>query len=167
MWAIDLPHPVPIRLIEGVNIQSLQWSPTSIVDGTQKNTYTNTAYKVRFQYPSNWRKVTEERYEGADGFIQISAISAGENLDEVCHGEAFHPLMPYGSMPSILKTRIQNQEACYIFPSADQPAEMLNQSALIVRYPTPLTIQGETYNYFILWADQPHLKEISLSLIFL
>lgn len=167
MWAIDLPHPVPIRLIEGVNIQSLQWSPTSIVDGTQKNTYTNTAYKVRFQYPSNWRKVTEERYEGADGFFQISAISAGENLDEVCHGEAFHPLMPYGSMPSILKTRIQNQEACYIFPSADQPAEMLNQSALIVRYPTPLTIQGETYNYFILWADQPHLKEISLSLIFL
>ncbi|WP_282139573.1 LysM peptidoglycan-binding domain-containing protein [Cytobacillus oceanisediminis] len=166
MWAIDLRHPVPIRLIAGVNIQSLQWSPTAIVDGTQK-TYTNTTYKVTFQYPSNWRKVNEERYEGADGFFQISAISAGENLDEVCHGEAFHPLLPYGSMPSILKTRIQNQEACYIYPSADQPAEMLNQSALIVRYPTPITIQGETYNYFILWADQPHLKEIALSLIFL
>lgn len=166
MWAIDLRHPVPIRLIAGVNIQSLQWSPTAILDGTQK-TYTNTTYKVTFQYPSNWRKVNEERYEGADGFFQISAISAGENLEEVCHGEAFHPLLPYGSMPSILKTRIQNQEACYIFPSADQPAEMQNQSALIVRYPTPITIQGETYNYFILWADQPHLKEIALSLIFL
>ncbi|WP_264737773.1 LysM peptidoglycan-binding domain-containing protein [Cytobacillus firmus] len=166
MWAIDLRRPVPIRLIAGVNIQSLQWSPTALLDGTQK-TYTNTTYKVTFQYPSNWRKVNEERYEGADGFFQISAISAGENLDEVCHGEAFHPLRPYGSMPSILKTRIQNQEACYIFPSADQPAEMLNQAALIVRYPTPITIQGETYNYFILWADQPHLKEIALSLIFL
>ncbi|MBX9976503.1 LysM peptidoglycan-binding domain-containing protein [Cytobacillus firmus] len=166
MWAIDLRHPVPIRLIAGVNIQSLQWSPTAILDGTQK-TYTNTTYKVTFQYPSNWRKVNEERYEGADGFFQISAISAGENLDEVCHGEAFHPLRPYGSMPSILKTRIQNQEACYIFPSKDQPAEMLNQSALIVRYPTPITIQGETYNYFILWADQPHLKEIASSLVFL
>ncbi|CAM3820623.1 hypothetical protein GCM10009865_05050 [Aeromicrobium ponti] len=166
MWAVDLRHPVPIRLIAGVNIQSLQWSPTSIMDGTKK-TYTNTAYKVRFQYPSNWRKVNEERYEGADGFFQISAISAVENLDEVCRGEAFHPLRPYGSMPSILKARVQNQEACYILPSPDQSAEMLNQSALIVRYPTPITIQGETYNYFILWVDQPHLKEIASSLTFL
>jgi TolB protein len=166
MWAVDLRHPVPIRLIAGANIQSLQWSPAAIMDGTQK-TYTNTTYKVRFQYPSNWRKVNEERYEGADGFFQISAISAGESLDEVCRGEAFHPLMPYGSMPSILKARVQNQEACYIFPSADQPAEMLNQSALIVRYPTPVNIQGETYNYFILWADQPHMKEIASTLAFL
>lgn len=166
MWVIDLQHPVPIRLMEGVNIQSLQWSPTSIMDGTQK-TYKNTTYKVRFQYPSHWRKVNEERYEGADGFFQISAISAGENLDEVCRGEAFHPLRPYGSMPSILKARVQNQEACYIFPSADQPAEMMNQSALIVIYPTPVIIQGEAYNYFILWADQANLKEIASSLKFL
>jgi TolB protein len=136
------------------------------MDVTQ-NTYTNTTYKVSFQYPSNWRKVNEERYEGADGFFQISAISAGENLDEVCHGEAFHPLMPYGSLPRILKARIQNQEACYIFPSVDQPAEMLNQSALIVRYPIPIKIQGETYNYFILWTDQQHMKEIASSLTFL
>lgn len=166
MWTIDLQRPVPIRLIEGVNIQSLQWSPTAIMDVTQ-NTYTNTTYKVSFQYPSNWRKVNEERYEGADGFFQISAISAGENLDEVCHGEAFHPLMPYGSLPRIVKARIQNQEACYIFPSVDQPTEMLNQSALIARYPIPIKIEGETYNYFILWTDQLHMKEIASSLTFL
>ena len=28
LWMIDTTHPVPIRLLDGVNIMSLQWSPT-------------------------------------------------------------------------------------------------------------------------------------------
>ena len=145
---------------------SLQWSPSPPLKLPRK-TYTNPTYKVSFTYPSHWKKVNDERFEGADGFFQISAISAGEVIDEVCHGEAFQQLMPYGSMPRIAKTKIQNQEACYIFPSADQPLEMNSQAAVIVRYPKPVDIQGTTYNYFILWADQQHIKEITRTLIFL
>lgn len=165
MWAVDVKHPAPIRLLEGVQITSLQWSPTPIVHLTK--TYTNQIYKVQLNYPSHWKIKTDERYEGPDGFFQISAISDRENLNEVCHNEAFHQLMPYGSQPRINKTKIQNQEACFIFPSQDQPEEMRMQAALIVKYPKPIQIQGTTYHFFILWADKEHINEISSTLRFL
>ncbi|WP_332692839.1 LysM peptidoglycan-binding domain-containing protein [Halalkalibacter lacteus] len=165
MWVIDILRPVPVRLIEGVFITSLQWSPMPI--SPLKKTYINTIYKVQFQYPSHWQKVTYERYEGPDGFFQISAIFSDETIDSVCRNEAFHQLLPYGSRPSIMKTQIQSQEACLIFPSEDQPPEMRGQAALIVRHPRPIQIEGTTYNYFILWADQKHINEISSTLAFL
>ncbi|HEX7063460.1 MAG TPA: hypothetical protein VF199_00200, partial [Bacillales bacterium] len=69
--------------------------------------------------------------------------------------------------PRIVKTVIQNQQACFIFPSEDQPPEMNEQAALIVKYPKPVEIQGTTYNFFILWADRKHITEISSTLAFL
>jgi TolB protein len=114
MWYLDLNHPVPIQLIGGVAITSVKWSPTPIT--LPRRTYSNPVYKVRFQYPMNWKEVSSERYEGVDGFFQVSAISAGLNIDEVCQNEAFHPLNPYGAQPRISETRIQNQEACFISP---------------------------------------------------
>ncbi|WP_067729441.1 LysM peptidoglycan-binding domain-containing protein [Oceanobacillus damuensis] len=165
MWVIDLDHPVPIKLIEGAVITSLQWSKTP-VDHFLRRTYTNQTYRIRFQYPSNWVRVNNERYEGPDGFFQVSAI-AGESLEDVCQGEAFHPLMPYGSMPQIIPATIQGEEACFIFPSADQPPEMNRQAALIVTYPAPIVIEGTAYNFLILWVDEAHIREIASTLIFL
>ncbi|SEP60746.1 TolB protein [Virgibacillus subterraneus] len=165
MWMMDLTHPVPIRLISGVSIIALQWSPTP--RSSLKKTYTNAEFNVQFQYPANWQSVTAERYEGPDGFFQISAISSDSPLNQVCQNEAFHPLMPYGSAPRIVNTHIQSQEACFIFPSADQPPEMENQVALIVRYPNPVQIGEDTYNFFILWADENHINEISATLSFI
>jgi TolB protein len=165
MWVVNVNHPAPIRLIEGVQITALQWSPTPIKYLTK--TFTSNIYKVQLQYPAHWKKVNDERYEGPDGFFQISAISSDSTIDEVCHSEAFHQLMPYGSKPRINKRQIQNQEACLIFPSQDQPAEMGGQAALIVRYPQPIQIEGTTYNFFILWADQVHINNLSSSLTFL
>lgn len=107
------------------------------------------------------------RYEGSDGFFQVSAISAGDSIADVCSSEAFHPLMPYGSSPRIVMMTIQNREACFIFPSADQPAEMNKQAALIVRYPRPIQIGETFYNYFILWADVNHIRQIGGQLSFL
>jgi TolB protein len=165
MWVIDILHPVPVRLIAGTLITALQWSPSPSVP--MKKTYSSTVYKVQFQYPSHWVRVTEERYEGQDGFFQLSAISTADTITEICHNEAFHQLLPYGSEPCIIKAQIQLEEACFIFPSEDQPPEMGGQAALIVRYPKPIQILGSTYNYFILWVDQEHLNEISSTLVFL
>lgn len=164
IWLLDLTHPVPIQLVEGNSITSLQWSPLPIT--FLKRTYSNSVYKVRFQYPSHWQKVNDERYEGADGFFQIAAIASDQSIEVVCQNEAFHQLNPYGTQPRIQHTRIQNQPACLIFPSQDQPPEMRNQAALIVLYPTPVEIDGTQYQYFILWADQNHIIEISHSLTF-
>lgn len=99
-------------------------------------------------------------------FFQVSAISADNRIAEVCSSEAFHPLRPYGSSPQIVMTTIQKQEACFIFPSADQPVEMNKQAALIVRYPRPVQIGGMFYNYFILWADVNHIRQIGGRLSF-
>ncbi|MCI2256344.1 LysM peptidoglycan-binding domain-containing protein [Domibacillus sp. PGB-M46] len=165
MWVVDIQHPVPIQLVKGAFITALQWSPAPRLPLTK--TYTNSAYRVQFHYPSHWQKVSDGRYEGPDGFFQISAIASDEAIHEVCRNEAFHPLQPYGSAPRIIHTKIQQQEACLIFPSEDQPPEMNGQAALIVRYPKPVQIEGTTYNYFILWADQQHVNQLSTSLRFL
>ncbi len=164
IWLVDLTHPVPIKLVDAGAITALQWSPLPIT--SLKKTYLNTRYKVRFQYPSHWQRVNDERYEGEDGFFQIGAIASDQSIDVVCQNEAFHQLNPYGTQPRIQHTRIGNQPACLIFPSQDQPAEMRNQAALIVRYPTPVIIEGTEYHYFILWAAQNHIIEMSNSLTF-
>jgi TolB protein len=164
IWLLDKNHPVPIRLVQGGSITALQWSP-SFADSN--STYTNTIYKVQFQYPSHWERVSDDKYEGPDGFFQLSAVLSEESIDVVCHNEAHHPLNPYGTQPSINQTQIQNQPACFIFPSQDQPPEMKGQAALIVHYPAPVIIEGTQYNYFILWADQEHIVDLSRSLTFL
>ena len=128
IWLLDVTHPVPIRLVEGGAITTLQWSPMPI--SLLKKTYTNTVYKVQFQYPAHWVRVNDERYEGDDGFFQISAISSEQSIEIVCQNEAFHQLNPYGTQPRILHTQIQNQPACIIYPSQDQPAEMKGQAAV-------------------------------------
>ncbi|XKG66963.1 LysM peptidoglycan-binding domain-containing protein [Mesobacillus maritimus] len=161
---LNLTHPVPIRLVAGGTITALEWSPAP---SANLNRYTNPIFKVSFQYPAHWVRITDERYEGSDGFFQIGAIASGDNIDTVCHNEAFHQLLPYGTQPRIVTTNIQNQDVCYIFPSEDQPPEMNNQAALIVRYPTPVVIGGTRYQYFILWADQGHITEIGGSLVLL
>jgi TolB protein len=166
MWMIELAHPVPTRLLEGFTIMSLNWSPEPILDLAEKD-YTNEAFDVNFQYPASWKRETDERYVGNDGFFQISAIFGSENIEDICHDEAFQELRPYGSTPKIIPFENQYIEACTILPSADQPAEMNGQAAYIVKYPEPIELNGNTYNYFILWADKDHIGRISSTLLFL
>jgi len=122
---------------------------------------------VAFPYPAHWREVSETRYEGFDGFFEISAIASEASLSEVCRSEAYHQLRPYGSSPRVISTLVQERKACLIYPSADQPPEMNRQSALIVAYPRPITYNGSTYQYFILWADRGHIHRMVEGLRFL
>ncbi|MEH7384386.1 hypothetical protein V7147_03065 [Bacillus sp. JJ1521] len=165
MWMVDLQKPSPVMLTREPLIGNLSWSSGNI-PSTNK-IYTNETYRVRFPYPSNWQQVDAERYEGENGFFQISAIGGGDDIHEVCKGEAYHKLMPYGSSPRVNHTRISGQEACLIYPSADQPTEMKRHAAAIIRYPAPVQIEGSTYNYFILWVDEAHLNPIASTVTFL
>jgi TolB protein len=164
IWLIDLQHPVPIRLVKGDNIVSLQWSKAPL---TGRSTFRNENFQVQLQYPRHWQQVNDERFEGQDGFFQISALFSDALIHVVCQNEASHMLMPYGFNPRIESTEIQGQRACFIFPSADQPAEMRGQAALIIMYPNPIEIGDTTYNYFILWASQEHIVDIGRSVAFL
>ena len=129
--------------------------------------YQNQQYRVRFKYPSRWGQIDDERYEGIDGFFQIAAISSEATLEEVCKNEAFHRLNPYGTNPSISRIKQSGIEGCLILPSSDQPEEMRNQAAFITRYPEPIELQGQLYQYFILWASKPHIRNIIETLEFL
>ncbi|MCZ2260852.1 LysM peptidoglycan-binding domain-containing protein [Sporosarcina sp. G11-34] len=166
MWIVNVIHPVPVKLIGGVNIMSMQWSPTAVGELAKKE-YTSELFDVNLQYPANWERVNDERYEGGDGFFQISAIFGSNNIEEVCHDEAFQELMPYGSMPKIINSSSAYIIACTILPSDDQLVDMKGQAAYIVQYPDPITIGEDTYNYLILWADKDHIKEISSTIQFL
>ncbi|WP_036688930.1 LysM peptidoglycan-binding domain-containing protein [Paucisalibacillus globulus] len=158
LWVTDVNRHVSRRLVTQPNIMALEWAPEASKDTTA--TYQNSQFRVQFQYPSHWRQVSYVRYEGAAGFFQLAVKSSPATIGVVCQNEAHHILMPYGSDPQITHTSIQNQEACFIYPSLDQPAEMNNQAAFIIRYPNPITIGEDTYQFFILWADSHHINEM-------
>lgn len=126
------------------------------------------SYKIKLKYPGQWVKVDgyQDRYGLGDGFFQVSAINGG-TLDEVAKQEAFHPANPYGSKPTISDSVIMGQPGRAIFPSFDQSAKMMNQAGLIVTYPKPVIIDGNRYEYFILWADKSHVDKIGESIRFI
>jgi TolB protein len=157
---VSLRHPVPVPVVAGPGpITALAWSPVS-TGIPPYAAYRNEAFHAAFSYPAYWQPVSETRYEGYDGFFEISAIYSENPLHEVCREEAYHKLKPYGTTPRIVSTRISGQEACRIYPSADQAPEMNRQSALLVTYPRPVTINGNMYQTFILWASTPHMDRI-------
>lgn len=128
----------------------------------------NRVYKVVFLYPADWKPVSPERYEGTDGFFQLSAISGhGLSLEQVSRNEANQAPRPYGSNPSIRRSAVHGQEACFIYPSSDQPATMNRRAALIVRYRRPVQIGNQTYTFFRLWSDRVRLGELGATLEFL
>lgn len=166
MWGVDLSHPAPTQLLEGDTILALQWSPKPVLDLAQQE-FTSEVFGVNFQYPATWHRVNDVRYEGDDGFFQISALFGSDNIDEVCHAEAFQQSMPYGSAPRMIQSQNPYVQTCTILPSSDQPANMKSQAAYLAVYPSPMTINGMNYNYFILWADKEHIEEIAATLLFL
>jgi TolB protein len=126
-------------------------------------------FQVTLQHPAGWRRVEgyEEKYGGADGFFQLSAMDGrGWTIEEACKLQAGHHLRPYGSSPQLERRQVQGQEACVIWPSEDQAQDMKGQAALLVRYPQPIQIRGDVYRYFILWADKNHIAEIAKTLQF-
>lgn len=155
-----------IALNPGINPNALRIGQSVCVP-RPRLIYANQTYKVTFGYPADWTPVSEERYEGTDGFFMVGAVGGPMVIQEVCQNEAFHVLRPYGTSPTIQRLTLRGQEACLILPSTDQPQEMRGQAALIVRYPAPVTIGGQVYQYFILYADRNHIREFADSLEFL
>ncbi len=136
-------------------------------------TYSNPVFAVSLEHPADWEPVPgygspetgEIKYAGTTGFFQINAMDT-ETIDMAASAEAYHKLQPYGSQPSIESLQIQGQEARLITPSADQPAGMGYQAGLIVRYPQPVNISGTPVRFFILWADQAHIRALAETIRF-
>lgn len=165
LWILQFDRSKPVRVIEDKSIMSIQWSPTEIED-LAMHEYTNELLGINLQYPFQWKKVNDVRYEGNDGFFQVGALFGAENSEKVCQAEAHQNLMPYGTDPQIRRSGT-TVEACTIYPSNDQRSEMKGQAAYIAKYEAPIDIGGKSYNYFVLWADKDHIDKIVSTLLFL
>jgi hypothetical protein len=145
-------------------------APISTVSAgeTGEKVYTNSFYNISLSYPGEWEVVPGyseygDKLAGQDGFFIINGAGGG-TIDEIVGSEANHRLRPYGANPTIEEIQIAGQPARFIWPSDD--AQMENQSALIVQYPKPVLISGNSYSFFILYADQAHLRSLSKTLRF-
>jgi len=121
-------------------------------------------FGIVLRLPPGWlpQEGYDQRYAGPDGFFQVGAISAeGLTIAEVAENEAHHKLQPYGSAPTIERLLVQGREARLILPSADQPAQMEGQVALVIEAIQPVEISSQQYNYLILWADPDHIRKLA------
>ncbi len=133
-------------------------------DSPAFSTFISNKYKISFKYPSEWVKNPRyiDKYEGKTGYFEVSDLSSNEGtLDEVTQHEINLPYKPYGSTPQITRLTVDGSPARLIYPSADQIKPLSDrEAALIVQYKTPLTIEGSTYPYVIIWSDRIHMPLI-------
>jgi hypothetical protein len=143
---------------------------TNLQSHSNISIYKSKEYNISLSYNKDWKQNEEymNRFEGQDGFFQISAFN-GElwEIDEVANHIAAHKLKPYGSNPQISQLSIHGQEARLIMPSGDQPEGFAKQAELIIKYPKSVRIDGNSYSYFILYADKNNIEKIASTIKFI
>ncbi len=173
-----LPASMPVATAQHLSsppVAATKQSPSPVPETANAlSVYSNREYHVSLQYPSTWKQsslYSTPRYEGSDGYFELDAAggTATGTAYEVAEAAAHHILKPFGSNPSIERLEIAGQEAWMIKPSADQGQQSFPKhlSELVVKYPQAVQIGGNTYCYFLLYADQSHIDAISQTIKFL
>ncbi|MBP1693236.1 MAG: hypothetical protein H6Q37_1119, partial [Chloroflexi bacterium] len=88
---------------------------------------------------------------------------------EVAQSEAQHVLKPFGSNPVVETLQVHGQEARLILPSTDQPKTAANEPAwgeLLVRYPRPVLVNHSLVEFFVLYGDVNHIRDLATTIIF-
>jgi TolB protein len=136
--------------------------------------YTDTILHVTFRYPKGWRTSPGESdrssFEGSNGAVQLSA-AGGANPLHICQQEAAHVVQPFGTHPTIRSMKVQRQRACLVWPSKDQALSLGKgrplEAELVVEFPRPLEIEGNSYGQLTLRADTKHIVEIMKTVRFI
>ena len=69
----------------------------------------------------------------------------------------------YGSKPTLEILQMDNQPACLVYPSDDQPESDRRLSLLIVEYPNSVREHALLY----LWTDKDHIRNFIKTLKFI
>lgn len=165
--SISLIASIPLLIgrkqaVEGLRVE--KQDSDIIVPGITLNDFVSTKYKISFKYPASWRQNPryEEKYEGTNGFFEVGDFEGvGENIDEAVQSQINEDYRPYGSSPIVRSFNVDGQPARVIYPSADQPDFFRDrEAAIVVQYPTPLTVEGKTYEYVVIWASRDYIPLI-------
>lgn len=124
-------------------------------------------YGVSLLHPPDWEPMHGTRIGARSGFVQVDAVNGryGWSPRLPCRSEARHKLDPYGSRHRIEITTAAGRAACFVFPSEDQK-DPQDTSALMVRYPQAVSIDGHKYRFLVVWADQQHIRKIARTILF-
>lgn len=134
-------------------------------------TYNSETFLVTFNYPENW-EIDDTGYavSGQDGFFSISASSMGfPTAKETCENEvqvnsSGKGGYSYGTNPTLEILQVDNQPACLILPSDDQPQNQHGISVLVVEYPD----LDQSHTRLLLFsADKDHIRNFISTLKFI
>ena len=137
--------------------------------------YNNPVLGATLLYPPGWKAVGRTdnltrpaRYNGEDGFFEISALPSGEHqtVEQVARALVNAEDLPYGSSPSIRAVSVDGKDARIIMASADQSEAPHKTHAVVVPLPAPVSRGAETYGYFLLRADARHIQKLMGTLDF-
>ena len=154
------------------NPQPIPPTPTPYLD--MWTTYSNPVFAVSLEYPGYWQPIPgygspetgNLKFGDITGFFHINAMDT-ESIDMAVSSQAYHKLQPFGANPTIESLQIEGQEARLILPSSDQSMGTLYQAAIIIRYPQPVNVSGTPCRFFIMWADEAHIRTISQTIQFI
>jgi TolB protein len=140
-------------------------------------TYIDGTYKVMLRCPAEWKPDpsyndrlylgTERRLNSiARGFFQ-GLVEGDESStpEQSCKGLAEHVVRPFGGNPTIRRMKVDGQSACLVWPSKDQGAPW--DAEVVIKYPTPVEIDGERYSLLGVDADKDYILAIIRTLKFM
>jgi hypothetical protein len=135
----------------------------------QTATFTSTEFGITLQYPATWQpgKNGDPRYSSDDGYFTVSSsANMAPTAQEACRLEAApnRKDIQFGQKPTIENLQIDDQPACLIMPSGDQPATENGLALLIVQYPTST---AQPHRLLSLFADKAHIRDLGQSLRFI
>jgi len=148
-----------LLLLVAVTLNSCSAVPGTPATGTASATQQfedAAAYRVRLRFPASWaagEAGSARRFEGADGFVQLTAIANEAGLDAVAQALTNRPDQPYGSNPQVETVVAGPGKARLIRPWTDQRAELRGQTALIIPRNPALMIAGAAYGFLVVEAD--------------
>lgn len=139
-------------------------------------TLTSPADAVTISIPASWRPTPflgpgRFGYDGAAGWMQLSAATRPRDLQHACADIATaNVLHPYGLRPHVIYRSFDGRPGCLIIPSPDAPrwpqragGPAFQISSAIAEYKQPVRIGGISYPLLVIDADPAHLTAIASS----
>jgi hypothetical protein len=136
-------------------------------------------FAVSYRVPAGWTATPDQTGQGvaesgANGFVVMDATGVpGSSLRSICAslpGDTVQRL--YGTSPKTQITTIAGRTGCYIWPSANAPAQQerhgspdFQSAAALIPYRHPIGNSG-TFQYLFITADPAHIQQIAESVTF-